>query len=132
MSATAPAPAPAQDAPRGNGVRSRIRSLLRQNESGLIGILFLVSLIAAIAVPAFRSSGNPTQILDNSSLVVIVAVGEALVIMARQIDLSVAAILGLAAYLIGSWWATSGSAVRSSAWCSRSVSARCSACSTGC
>ena len=32
----------------------------------------------------------------------IVAVGEALVIMARQIDLSVAAILGLSAYLIGS------------------------------
>lgn len=100
MSATAPASA--QDAARGNGLRSRIRSLLRQNETGLVGILFLVSLIAAIAVPAFRSSGNPTQILDNSSLVVIVAVGEALVIMARQIDLSVAAILGLSAYLIGS------------------------------
>ena len=82
--------------------RGWIRSLAHHNESGLVAILALVTLVAAIAVPAFRSSGNPTQILANSSLVVIVALGEALVIMARQIDLSVAAILGLAAYLIGS------------------------------
>ena len=82
--------------------RAWIRSLAHHNESGLVAILVLVTLVAAIAVPAFRSSGNPTQILDNSSLVVIVALGEALVILARQIDLSVAAILGLAAYLIGS------------------------------
>ena len=62
----------------------------------------LVTVIAEVAVPAFRASGNDTQILDNASLVMILAVGEALVITARQIDLSVAAILGLAAYLIGS------------------------------
>jgi rhamnose transport system permease protein len=89
-------------ATKGDAARVRIRSLAHHNESGLVGILVLVTLVAAIAVPAFRSSGNPTQILDNSSLVVIVAVGEALVILARQIDLSVAATLGLAAYLIGS------------------------------
>ncbi len=87
---------------RSGDARAWIRSLAHHNESGLVGILLLVTLIAAIAVPAFRSSGNPTQILDNASLVIIVAVGEALVIMARQIDLSVAAILGLSAYLIGS------------------------------
>jgi rhamnose transport system permease protein len=81
---------------------ARLHRLTRQNEASLVGIVALVTLVAAIAVPAFRSSGNPTDILDNASLVMIVAVGEALVIMARQIDLSVAAILGLAAYLIGS------------------------------
>lgn len=82
--------------------RARLHRLSRQNEASLVGIVALVTLVAAIAVPAFRSSGNPTEILDNASLVMIVAVGEALVIIARQIDLSVAAILGLAAYLIGS------------------------------
>lgn len=82
--------------------RALLRGLLRQNETSLLGIVALVTLVAVITVPAFRNSGNATEILDNSSLVIIVAVGEALVIMARQIDLSVAATLGLAAYLIGS------------------------------
>ena len=82
--------------------RSAARTLIRHNEIGLIGLIVLVTVIAEIAVPAFRASGNDTQILDNASLVMILAVGEALVITARQIDLSVAAILGLSAYLIGS------------------------------
>jgi rhamnose transport system permease protein len=82
--------------------RLRLRPLLRQNETGLIGIVLLVTIVAVIAVPAFRRSGNPSQILDNASLVMIVAVGEYLVIVTRQIDLSTAATLGLGAYLIGS------------------------------
>ena len=90
------------DATPRSRTRARLHRLTRQNEASLIGILALVTLVAAVTVPAFRSSGNPTDILNNASLVMIVAVGEALVIMARQIDLSVAAILGLAAYLIGS------------------------------
>jgi rhamnose transport system permease protein len=84
------------------GRRSAARTLVRHNETGLIGLIVLVTVIAEVAVPAFRASGNDTQILDNSALVMIVAVGEALVITARQIDLSVAATLGLAAYLVGS------------------------------
>jgi rhamnose transport system permease protein len=88
--------------PRIGDARSRLRKLLRQNETGLFGIVLLVTLIAAVSVPAFRGSGNPTEILDNASLVIIVAVGESLVIVTRQIDLSTAATLGLSAYLIGS------------------------------
>ena len=79
----------------------RLRALLRHNETGLIGIMLLITLVAAVAVPSFRGSGNPSEILDNASLVVIVAVGEYLVIVTRQIDLSTAATLGLSAYLIG-------------------------------
>lgn len=82
--------------------RSRAKALLRQNETGLIGILLVVTVIATIAIPAFRHSGNSSEILDNASLVMIVAVGEYLVIVTRQIDLSTAATLGLSAYLIGS------------------------------
>jgi rhamnose transport system permease protein len=85
----------------GRDAGSRPRALLRQNETGLFGIVLLITVVAAIAVPAFRGSGNPTEILDNASLVIIVAVGEYLVIVTRQIDLSTAATLGLSAYLIG-------------------------------
>lgn len=84
-----------------SATRGRLRSLLRHNETGLVGIILLITLIAAVALPSFRGSGNPSEILDNASLVVIVAVGEYLVIVTRQIDLSTAATLGLSAYLIG-------------------------------
>jgi rhamnose transport system permease protein len=82
--------------------RRRALGLGRHSESGLVGLLVLISVVAAVTLPAFRTSGNLAQIVNNSSLVVIVAVGQAIVILARQIDLSVGAILGLAAFLIGS------------------------------
>jgi rhamnose transport system permease protein len=82
--------------------RSPVHRLVHHNESGLIALIVLVTVIAEAAVPAFRASGNTSQILDNAALVMIVAVGEALVITARQIDLSVGATLGLSAYLVGS------------------------------
>lgn len=86
-------------APRPAG---RVRALTRHNEAGLVGIVVVIGVIAALALPSFRTSGNLSQILNNSGLVVIVAVGQAIVILARQIDLSVGAILGLGAFLIGS------------------------------
>ena len=82
--------------------RRRALGLARHSESGLVGLLVLISVVAAVTLPSFRTSGNLAQIVNNSSLVVIVAVGQAIVILARQIDLSVGAILGLAAFLIGS------------------------------
>ena len=54
--------------PRIGGARSHVRKLLRQNETGLFGIVLLVTLIAVVAVPAFRGSGNPTEILDDADL----------------------------------------------------------------
>jgi rhamnose transport system permease protein len=76
--------------------------MLHQNEFGLLILLVLVTLVAALTLPGFRTSSNISEIFTDSSLVIVVAVGEAVVIMARQIDLSVGAILGLSAYLVGS------------------------------
>jgi rhamnose transport system permease protein len=78
------------------------RSLYARNETALAGLVLLGGGLAAIALPNFRSSVNLNSVLDEAAAVAVVAVGEAIVIVARQIDLSVGAILGLCAYVIGS------------------------------
>lgn len=103
MSAAAPgrdaAPALAASSSWGG---ARMKALLRQSEVGLVALLVLASTIAAVGVSGFATHENVMEILNNSSTVIVVAVGEAMVIVARQIDLSVGAILGMCAYLVGS------------------------------
>lgn len=78
------------------------RSLLIRNETALLGLVLVGGLLAAITLPDFRTSGNLNAVLNDSAAVAVVAIGEAIVIISRQIDLSVGAILGLSAYVIGS------------------------------
>jgi rhamnose transport system permease protein len=78
-----------------------LASVARAPELGLICILAVLTVYAVIALPAFRTSGNADQILSNSAIVVVLALGETLVLLTRQIDLSVGAVLGLCAYVVG-------------------------------
>lgn len=78
------------------------RSLVVRNEAALLGLVLLGGALAAVTLPGFRTSGNLNAILNNSAAIAVVAVGEAIVIISRQIDLSVGAIVGLSAYIIGS------------------------------
>jgi rhamnose transport system permease protein len=66
-----------------------------------IGILiFLVGLIIVFSVrtPRFFSGGNFRDILLDTSLLTIIAIGETLVIISRNIDLSVGSIVGFGAF----------------------------------
>jgi rhamnose transport system permease protein len=92
-------------APKAHAVSRRIHGLpagLRRSETGLILLIALTSLIAASTLSDFRTSININESLNNAAPVAIVAIGETVVILAREIDLSVGAILGLCAYLVGS------------------------------
>jgi len=77
------------------------RSLVLRNEAALLGLVLLGGVLAAIALPGFGTAGNLNSILNNSAAIAVVAVGEAFVIISRQIDLSVGAIVGVSAYIIG-------------------------------
>jgi rhamnose transport system permease protein len=59
--------------------------------------LTLVLLIAAISLrfPQFAAPGNLAEVLDDTSLLILLALGQMLVILTRAIDLSVAANLAL-------------------------------------
>jgi rhamnose transport system permease protein len=80
---------------------ARVAKLARSSEAGLLAIILLISLASVITLPAFRTGENIGETLNNAATVIVVAIGEALVLLTRQIDLSVGAILGLAAFGTG-------------------------------
>jgi rhamnose transport system permease protein len=75
------------------GLVSRVREL------GLLIVLLLLILIVGVQAPRFLSIDNFVQILLSVAILAIVAVGETLVVLARNVDLSVGSIVGLTAFV---------------------------------
>ena len=86
----------------GTTFSSRIGGLAKARETGILLALFLVIAVTTIKNPAFLfSSDGFRDLLLTPSILVVVAIGEAMVIITRNVDLSVGSILGLSAYLTG-------------------------------
>src|SRR5438874_10780281 len=71
----------------------------RVRELGLLIVLFLIIFIVGIQAPRFLSIDNFEQILLSIAILVIVAVGETLVVLTRNVDLSVGSMVGLTAFV---------------------------------
>jgi rhamnose transport system permease protein len=77
------------------------RSVFKRSDTALLALVVIITLIAAASLGDFRTLSNINNLLNTTALIAIVAIGEAVVILARQIDLSVGAILGICAYVVG-------------------------------
>jgi ribose transport system ATP-binding protein/rhamnose transport system ATP-binding protein len=77
--------------------------LMRIRELGLVAALLLIGLGITLREPRFLEGANLEQVALSATLVCIVALGEALVIIARQIDLSVGAIVATSAFVAADW-----------------------------
>src|SRR5205807_10416425 len=77
--------------------------ILRVRELGLVVVLLLICTIVTARAPRFLDGPNLEQVALSATLVCIVALGQALVILARQIDLSVGAIVAMSAFVTASW-----------------------------
>lgn len=75
------------------GLVSRIREL------GLLAVLIIIIAVVGIQVPRFLGVNNLEQILLSVAILAIVAIGETLVILTRNIDLSVGSIVGITAFV---------------------------------
>jgi rhamnose transport system permease protein len=103
-------------------------TIVRSREMSIFLVLVLVIAAATIKTPSFLFSANSWRdLLLTPSILLLLAAGQAVVIITRNVDLSVGSVLALTAYLTGR------RASRSS-WCSSpaSPSVRCSAWSTAC
>ncbi|TLU74281.1 ABC transporter permease [Lichenicoccus roseus] len=74
--------------------------LLRTREAGLLGLNLL--LLAAIApfFPAFLRPGSLAGLLDDTALLILLALGEMLVLLTRGVDLSIAANLAFTGMVV--------------------------------
>jgi len=81
--------------------------LLRSREIPVAVALIALVLVTYLNNSRFLSAQGVKDLLLNSTIIVILAVGQALVIITRNVDLSVGSILGLVAFATGTIFASS-------------------------
>ena len=87
---------PAAD--QSHGVASLARRVLAQREVGLVCAMAAVVIPVTVINPRMIGGENLTAIAMDAALLMIVAIGQMLVMLTRNIDLSVASVIGLSAY----------------------------------
>ena len=72
----------------------------RQRELSLVAIMLVLGGLVAISAPQFLTLANLSQVAVLASVIAVAAVGEAIVVITRNVDLSVEATIGLVAYCV--------------------------------
>lgn len=80
---------------------SLFTKILRFRELAIVVAILLVFVLTYFKNPSFASTASIQQMLSGPSIIIMLAVGETLVIVTRNVDLSVGSVLGLSAYLVG-------------------------------
>ena len=81
-----------------DGVVSLTRRVVAQREAGLVCAMAAVVIPVTLINPRMIGGENLTAIAMDAALLMIVAIGQMLVMLTRNIDLSVASVIGLSAY----------------------------------
>jgi rhamnose transport system permease protein len=85
-----------------SGSRRALNTVVRSREFSILLVLVAVVAVATYKTHSFLfSSDGWRNFLLNPSLLLILAIGQAVVIVTRNVDLSVSSTLGLTAYLTG-------------------------------
>src|SRR5205807_10022967 len=84
-----------------SGVERVLLVISRLREFGIVVALGGVVLVVSLLTPNFLNLDNFTQILLSVSLIAIAAVGETVVVLTRNVDLSVGSMVGLVAFVTG-------------------------------
>jgi rhamnose transport system permease protein len=100
MTVTTQAPTPVAEAPRNNRAEFASR-VLRMRELAILVVFGVMIGITQANNGAFLSEQGIKDLLLNATILVIVATGQALVVITRNVDLSVGSTLGISAFAAG-------------------------------
>jgi rhamnose transport system permease protein len=92
-------PAPATAAVKAT---TAVQRLFLARELGIALALLLLVAVTTVVNPRFLSAQNVRDLLLGSTILAIMAVGQAIVIITRSVDLSVGSVLGLTTFATGS------------------------------
>ena len=87
--------------PRRSAVPGALGALLKARELGIVLALVVLVGYTALSNPRFLSSQSIRDILLGTAILAVLAVGQAIVVITRNIDLSVGSVLGLSAFAAG-------------------------------
>ncbi|MER8765559.1 MULTISPECIES: ATP-binding cassette domain-containing protein [unclassified Mesorhizobium] len=76
--------------------------ILKRREFGLLAAMLAVAIPVTIINPRMVSAANLTAVSMDAALLVVAALAQMLVLITRNIDLSIAAVIGLSAYMAAS------------------------------
>ena len=100
MTATATSPQATPDA--GDADRKLTERVFRIRESGIVVVLALFIAVTAGIQHRFLSESNIQFVLVNTTIFALLALGETMVVVSRNVDLSVGSVLGMSAYVSAS------------------------------
>ncbi len=98
IDATVPEATATATAERGTAAR-RLSAALPRRELGLLVVIVAVVLGVSLLNPRMLSASNLSALAMDTGLLLIVALAQMLVLLTRNIDLSVASVIGLSAYV---------------------------------
>lgn len=81
--------------------RELIDAVVRVRELGLVVVLALLVGVTAAVEPRFIDDAAVRNLVRNATIIGLLAVGQTLVLITRNLDLSVGSVVGLAAFMTG-------------------------------
>ncbi|MFJ1735447.1 ABC transporter permease [Streptomyces sp. NPDC088254] len=100
MTVTAPDHAPAAETTRSSGTRL-VDRVFRMRELAILVVFLAMIAIARAGNSEFLSEQGIKDLLLNATILVLVATGQSLVVITRNVDLSVGSTLGITAFAAG-------------------------------
>ncbi|MFF0484914.1 ABC transporter permease [Streptomyces sp. NPDC004435] len=88
-------------APESAAATRLIDKVFKARELAVIAVLVVMLGATQLANPEFLSQQGIKDLLLNATILVLVAVGQAMVVITRNVDLSVGSVLGIAAFAAG-------------------------------
>ena len=77
-----------------------LRAIASQRELSLVAIMVVLGALVTLRAPQFLTMDNLSQVAVLASVTAVAAIGEAIVILTRNVDLSVEATIGIVAYVV--------------------------------
>jgi rhamnose transport system permease protein len=77
-----------------------VNTIARQRELSLLAVMTVLVAFVALRAPQFLTVSNLTQVVVLASIIAIAAVGQALVVITRNVDLSIESTIGLVAFAV--------------------------------
>ncbi|CAM5611995.1 MULTISPECIES: ABC transporter permease [Streptomyces] len=100
MTVTTPDKAPVTDVPTSSGTRL-VDRVFKMREFAILAVLLVMIAVTQLGNSEFLTEQGIKDLLLNATILVLVATGQSLVVITRNVDLSVGSTLGISAFAAG-------------------------------
>ncbi|MCF2538402.1 ABC transporter permease [Streptomyces sp. FB2] len=110
MTVTTPDKAPVSDVPASSGTRL-VDRVFKMREFAILAVLLVMIAVTQLGNSEFLTEQGIKDLLLNATILVLVATGQSLVVITRNVDLSVGSTLGISAFAAGLYLQDGGNPV---------------------